>query len=222
MKILTIIPARSGSKGIPHKNKYNLFGKPLFVHSIDHARGSIYAKHMKIFVSTDSEQYADIARENGIDVPFLRPQNISGDYATDIEFIVHTLDEYKKVGYVPDYVLHLRPTQPMRTSKMIDDAIKTFIVNNEYTSLRSVIPFNKTPFKMYTIDGEDLKPLYPNLCEMPRQKLEQCYIHNGYIDIYKPNVVYTGSLLGNKPYPYVMEEKHNVDIDSYEDIKTIT
>ena len=164
MKILTIIPARSGSKGILHKNKYNLFGKPLFMHSVDHARGSIYAKHMKIFVSTDSEEYTGIARENGIEVPFLRPQNISGDYATDIEFIIHALDEYKKVGYVPDYILHLRPTQPLRTSEMIDDAIKTFIVNNEYTSLRSVIPFNKTPFKMYTVDGEDLKPLYPNLC----------------------------------------------------------
>lgn len=221
MKILVIIPARSGSKGIIDKNKLNILGKPLFIHSVDHARNSVYAEYMKIFVSTDSPEYADIARKNGVEVPFLRPKEISGDYATDIEFILHTLEEYKKIGYIPEYILHLRPTQPLRTSEMVDDAIKTFIVNNEYTSLRSIIPCKKTPFKMYTIEDEDLKPLYPNLCEMPRQNLKQCYIHNGYIDIYKPNVVYTGSLLGNKPYPFVMEEKHNIDIDNYEDIKSI-
>jgi CMP-N,N'-diacetyllegionaminic acid synthase len=218
MKILTIIPARSGSKGIPDKNIHEFRGDPLFTHSIRHAKESKYVKSMRIFVSTDSEKYAHIAKQYGAEVPILRPKELAQDDSIDSEFILHALDVYSHLGYEPDILLQLRPTQPMRTPKMIDDCIETLMSNETYTSLRTVIPVKKTPFKMYTMESGILKPLYPSLCEMPRQKLKPCYLHNGYIDIYKPDVIRRGELLGETPYPFIMGEEDDVDIDELGDI----
>ena len=87
MKILCIIPARSGSKGIPHKNIKNLCGKPLLSWSIEQAQKSKH--YMRIIVTTDSEEYAEIARKYGAETPFIRPKEISQDLSTDLEFIQH-------------------------------------------------------------------------------------------------------------------------------------
>ena len=87
MKILCLIPARSGSKGIKHKNIRNLSGKPLMAWSIEQAKNSKHS--MRIIVTTDSEEYAKIARDYGAETPFLRPSKISQDLSTDLEFIKH-------------------------------------------------------------------------------------------------------------------------------------
>lgn len=216
--ILCIIPARSGSKGISDKNIKELFGKPLLAHSIDQAKQSKYIKNMKIIVSTDSEKYASIAKKYGAEVPFLRPQEISGDLATDDQFICHALENLKENF---DLVLQLRPTQPLRSTEDIDKCLDVMIKNNSYSSLRTVIPLEKSAFKMYTINNETLVPLFPSHCNLPRQQLEQCYLHNGYIDIVRASVIKnTGSLIGNKIYPYVMNMNKNVDIDNPDDWPT--
>jgi CMP-N,N'-diacetyllegionaminic acid synthase len=234
MKILVIIPARSGSKGIPHKNIKNFKGLPLLVHSINQAKSSNYYNNdkyeMKIHVSTDSKEYAKIAIDAGADVPFLRPDEISQDYSIDYEFIKFTLDEYKKQDYEPNIILQLRPTQPCRKVEDINNCLDIFIDNFEkYDSLRTVVPFEKSPFKMYILsnDKSELYPLFKEFgttdnkliepFNMGRQYLPQAYLHNGYIDIIKTNIVDTGTISGSKIYPYVMTPDDTIDIDTEED-----
>ena len=96
IKILCIIPARSGSKVIQDKNIMNFRGKPLLSWSIEQAKKSKYSKNIKIIVSTDSEKYAEISKNYGAEVPFIRPKNISGDTSSDFECIKHCVDWLKK------------------------------------------------------------------------------------------------------------------------------
>ena len=180
IKILCIIPARSGSKGLPHKNIMDFKGKPLLSWSIEQAQQCKYS--MKIIVSTDSEKYAEISRQYGAEVPFLRPANISGDISTDYECIKHCVDWLKEnEKYEPDIILHLRPTQPYRKIEHINKAIELFISKRQtYDSLRSVIPIEKSPYKMYSINNEELEPLFNEVNNIKepynqaRQLLPQC------------------------------------------------
>lgn len=224
-KILCLIPARSGSKSLPHKNIKFFNGKPLLAWSIIQAKQSKY--NMRIIVSTDSIQYADIAKKYDAETPFLRPDEISGDQSTDLECFQHTLNwlEHNE-NYIPDIVLHLRPTQPLRKVKDIDECLDIFIENFEkYESLRSVVEFEKSPYKMYQIDkyNKQLKPLFKNTCGFTepfnqcRQCLNPSYIHNGYIDIMKPSLLKDGLLSGDKIYPYLMDKSETHDIDTWED-----
>jgi N-acylneuraminate cytidylyltransferase len=220
-KILCIIPARSGSKGIPHKNIKEYNGKPLLGWSIVQAKESKYVSRMRIIVSTDSMEYKQVALEYGAEVPFLRPSEIAQDLSPCSYFIKHTLDWLsEKENYVPDVVIHLRPTQPMRKTEDIDKCLDIFLNNmTEYDSLRTVIPLDKTPYKTYSIEDNILIPLVPayNGISEPfnqaRQIFPQCYIHNGYIDIIKASIVTEDIISGTKIYPYVMspEDKHDID-----------
>ena len=165
MNILCIIPARSGSKGIPDKNIKKFHGKPLLAWTIIQAIKCKYK--MKIIVSTDSNKYADIAKEYGAEVPFLRPKEISEDLSTDLEFIKYTSETLELLHkYKSDIILQLRPVTPNRSVKMINNCLDTFIKNfEEYDSLRTVIKSEKSPYKMYSIDKENniLKPLFDNI-----------------------------------------------------------
>ncbi|RZD39237.1 MAG: acylneuraminate cytidylyltransferase [Methanobacteriota archaeon] len=222
-KILCLIPARSGSKGIPDKNIKEFNGKPLLVWSIEQAQKS---KHkMRIIVSTDSEEYAEISRQYGAETPFIRPKEISEDLSTDYEFIKHALNYLKQnETYTPNIVLQLRPTQPCRKVSTIDECLDIFISNmDKYDSLRTVVPFEKSPFKMYTILNNNLKPLFNKVNEIDepfnqcRQVLPQSYLHNGYIDIFKASIVNYGTISGNNIYPYVMDKNDTIDIDYMDD-----
>lgn len=222
-QILCLIPARCGSKGIPDKNIKEFNGKPLISWSIEQAQKS---KHdMRIIVSTDSEKYAEIARNYGAETPFIRPKEISGDLSTDYEFIEHALNYLKQTeNYIPDIVLQLRPTQPCRKVSTIDECLDIFISNMDiYDSLRTVVPFEKSPFKMYTILNNNLKPLFNKVNEIDepfnqcRQVLPQSYLHNGYIDIFKASIVSYGTISGNNIYPYVMDKNDTIDIDYMDD-----
>ena len=229
VKILCLIPARSGSKGLYNKNIKKLNNKPLLSWSIEQAKKTEYFKNgdMKVIVSTDSEEYKQIAIKWGSEVPFLRPKEISQDLSTDYEFINHAINWLKiNQNYIPDIILHLRPTQPHRKIEDINKCLKIFIENiNDFDSLRTVIPFEKSPYKMYTIDNTNLKPLFNkvNSIKEPfnqcRQILPQAYLHNGYIDIYKTSVIKNGILSGKKIYPYIMSKKDTIDIDTEEDWK---
>ena len=224
LEILCIIPARSGSKGIIDKNIIDYNGKPLLSWSIIQAKNSKYK--MKIIVSTDSEKYKKIAIEYGAEVPFLRPPEISQDLSTDFECINHCVKWLEKnENYKSDIILHLRPTSPNRSVTLIDDCLDNFIKNrSNYDSLRSVIPFDKSPFKMYKIANDHLLPLFrtiDNIYEpynQARQILPQCYLHNGYVDILNTNILQYSTISGNKILPYLMNEEHNIDIDNPKDL----
>ena len=224
IKILCIIPARSGSKGLPHKNIMDFKGKPLLSWSIEQAQQCKYS--MKIIVSTDSEKYAEISRQYGAEVPFLRPANISGDISTDYECIKHCVDWLKEnEKYEPDIILHLRPTQPYRKIEHINKAIELFISKRQtYDSLRSVIPIEKSPYKMYSINNEELEPLFNEVNNIKepynqaRQLLPQCYLHNGYIDILNTEILKHNTISGKRIYPFIMDMNNNIDIDEEKDI----
>ena len=133
-------------------------------------------------------------------------------------FIKHALkwlDENEK--YNPDYILHLRPTQPCRKKGLIDDCLNKFI-GSEFDSLRTVIPTIKTPYKMYTKNESELVPLFNNVSGRPepynmgRQYLPKTYLHNGYVDIIKSDLLKTDRLSG-KILAYEMGEQDNIDID---------
>lgn len=231
--ILCIIPARSGSKGIPHKNIKLLKGKPMIYYSIDQALNCKYK--MRIIVTTDSEEYRQLILKEynkKVDIPFLRPKEISGDLSTDKEFIIHCLDYLRKEKYESDFIVQLRPTYPLRKMEILNDTIEKFINNrNKYDSLRTVIPIEKSPYKMYRINNNILKPLFKEvenkrkIIKEPynecRQTLPDIYLHNGYIDILNTDIVENNTISGDNIFPYVMSKNDYHDIDNIEDFNII-
>lgn len=226
MYVLALIPARGGSKGIKMKNIKEFRGKPLIYWSIKLALDCKVVN--RVIVSTDNKNIKRVAEECGADVPFLRPKEISGDLSTDYEFIKHCLDYLKENGEdEPDIIVQLRPTYPTRKLEILNETLDIFIKNlDKYDSLRTVYEMEKSPYKMYNIKDGELKPLFKevkgikepyNQC---RQLLPRTYIHNGYIDLIKTEIVEKkGSITGDRIYPYLMSKEEYHDIDTEEDWK---
>lgn len=224
MKILALIPARSGSKSIPHKNVRLIAGKPLLAYSIEHSLASKLIN--RTIVSTDSTTYADIARSYGAEVPFLRPFEISQDSSTDLEVFTHALQWLaEEEGYVPDICVHLRPTCPIRRIEDIDKVIQILLESPDIDSVRSVVHSPDTPFKMWFRDKDgllapvvetDIKDAY----NLPRQILPQAFLQNASIDAVRASVIMgKKSMTGDIIYGYLMEE--NFDIDNMEQLRRI-
>lgn len=219
--ILALIPARSGSKSIPDKNIRMVAGKPLLVHSIEHA----HASHLidRVIVSTDSPRYADIARAAGAEVPFLRPAALSGDHSTDLEVFTHALQWLEEHEHaLPEACVHLRPTFPIRSVADIDAVLRVLLENPAYDSVRSIVPAPHTPFKMW-FKGEDnlLRPVvqsqFRDAHNLPRQLLPQAYLQNACIDVVRTSVILEKrSMTGDTIYGYRMAQ--NFDIDTEGDI----
>tara|TARA_B100001057_G_scaffold416256_1_gene434180 strand:+ start:312 stop:1043 length:732 start_codon:yes stop_codon:yes gene_type:complete len=221
MKIIAFIPARSGSKGVPHKNIRKLGELPVIAYSI------LIAKMVKeidrVIVSTDIEEYALIAKEFGAEVPFLRPKKISGDKSTDLDTFKHCLNWLEEnENYKPELILHFRPSTPLRSPLIIKDALNT-IINNPSTSLRSAHKAPESPFKWFLKDEEGyFKGLLDNLdsekVNMPRQIFPDVYIPNGYVDIIKTDtIIEQGTLHGDKML--VFESPLCYEIDTEEDFR---
>ena len=127
-KILAIIPARGGSKGIPHKNIYPLYNRPLIEYTIEAAIKS--NRFDDVIVSTDDEEIATASKKAGASVPFMRPENISGDHAKTIDVILHAIDYLNLIGKNYDIVVLLQATSPLRNSDDIKKALDFFIKND--------------------------------------------------------------------------------------------
>ena len=152
MEVLAIIPARSGSKSVIDKNIRIVAGKPMLAWSIEHAKASRLIN--RVIVSTDSEKYADIAREYGAEVPFIRPEEYATDTALDIDVFRHALNWLaENEGYHPDIVVQLRPTYPKRNPKDIDAMIEMLANASEADSVRSVALAGEVPYKMWVLPG---------------------------------------------------------------------
>ena len=230
MNIVAVIPARAGSKSVPHKNIRLIGGKPMLAHSISHAQASQYIN--RVIVSTDSEQYAEIAREYGAEVPFLRPAEYATDTALDYDVFYHALTWLKEEeGYEADVVVQLRPTYPIRDVKDIDNMIQMLLDNPEADSVRSMAKATEIPYKMWLCKAtEDLsqgmrvEPLIkeiPECYNMPRQQLPTVYYQNACIDVFRPNVVLEKhSMSGDVILGYEMAD--NFDIDTEEEFAKAT
>lgn len=224
-EILAIIPARSGSKSVVDKNIRIIDGKPMLAYSIEHALKSRYIG--RVIVSTDSEKYADIAREYGAEVPFLRPAEYATDTALDIDVFEHALRFLQeKENYVPKLVVQLRPTYPIRNVDDIDAMIEYMQANPEVDSLRCVAPATEIPYKMWLLDdfaegfakASPLMTDIPECYNMPRQQLPKAYYQNACIDIMRSEVILNEhSMSGKNIAAYVMKE--NFDIDTEEEFK---
>lgn len=209
--ILALIPARGGSKGIPHKNIIMVAGKPLIAYSIEQALASRYIT--RTIVSTDDAEIAEVARRFGAEVPFTRPSEFAQDLSPDIDVFRHALEWLRdREGYICELVVHLRPTGPVRRVELIDEAIETMLNHPEADSLRSVSWPVQTPYKMWRIEDGYLQPLLhvEGMVEpycMPRQRLPEVYWQNGYVDIVRPYVVLElGMMCGHKILPFVVHE----------------
>jgi len=223
MKIISIIPARSGSKRVKNKNIRKLIGLPLLAHTIKH---SLYSKLInRTIVSTDSNKYAKIAKKYGAEVPFLRPKNISGDRSTDLECFKHCINFLKREeNYIPDIIVHLRVTYPIRENNIIDNCIKLFLKKKNYHSLRTISksedPIEKMWYKKK--DNSIFNPITKNTQNhsIADQSLPQTYHQNNCVDLLRvKNTILKNKIAGTKILGYEMS--HNFDIDYPEDLKKI-
>lgn len=217
-RILAIIPARAGSKGIKNKNIIDLKGKPLIAYSIEAAKESKYID--QIIVSTDGVEIAKVAQEWGVDVPFLRPDYLASDTAKTIDAMMHCIETLKNMGKEYDYVVLLQPTQPLRTSKHIDEAIE-LIIKSQEDSLVSVSKVKDHPILIRTLTEEGYtKNLLNTSSTQRRQDFPDFYKVNGAIYINKLNENFNlETSLNDNKLAYVMEEKYDIDIDELLDLE---
>jgi len=220
-KTCAIIPARKGSKKIKNKNIRLLNGHPLIAYSIAAAKLSPLIE--QTIVTTDSENIAEIAIKYGAEVPFLRPENLALDYSTDMEFFQHFIDYNKKNNIeVPEYLVHLRPTTPLRDLQVLNSGIKLVLNHPEASSLRSVNPTSVCPYKIFKMEGIFMKDLFPNEIDseyynLPRQVFPEMFDPNGYVDVVRYSTIQTGMLHGKKMIGFVTVKCP--DIDEEEDFE---
>ena len=214
--VLALIPARAGSKSIPHKNIQPLAGKPMLAWSIGHALAS--TRITRTIVSTDSPMYAQIAREFGAETPFLRPAEFAGDQSTDLEVFAHALNWLREhEGYAPEIVVHLRPTHPIRRVEDIDAMIDLLQNDPGADSVRSVAPAPDTPYKMWSLGADGrLTPVIPTDIpepyNLPRQVLPPVYLQNASIDVTRARTITRlHSMTGRVIRGYVMERSYDID-----------
>ena len=221
-KVAALIPARSGSKGIKNKNLYPLCGYPLIAYSI--AVASLSTHIDRVIVSTDSPEYAAVAKQYGAEVPFLRPKQLAGDHARDIEFVEHAIQWlYDNESSIPGYFVHLRPTNPIRSAEIIDQAVVTFQNSMDATSLRSAHRASHTPYKWFrkTDDGFYYRSILDGLSNdeinNPRQGFQDVFEPDGYVDILNTEyIVRSGLMHGDKMVAF--ESPDGFDIDTVEDL----
>ena len=188
-KILALITARGGSKGLPGKNTRVLGDRPLIAWSIDAAHG---ARHIaRTIVSTDDNAIADVARKHGAEVPCLRPAALAQDNSPHIDVVLHTLDALKSIDeYVPDALMLLQPTSPFRTSADIDSAVELARTKNA-PAVVSVVETHDHPFLARRLDGGGrMSPFVPCDLGYPRrQDLPPAYALNGAIYLCRVDIL---------------------------------
>lgn len=219
MEILAIIPARGGSKGLPKKNTRILNKHPLLAYSILAAQQSKLIT--RIITDSDSEEIISVAKKYNCETPFIRPAEFSGDTSTDMEVFSHALKWLKQnEKYVPDFVIQLRPTSPVRPKGLIDACIRK-LLETDADSLRVVTQSAITPYKMWNLSA-DKKYLVPLLkienvdepYNLPRQKLPLVYWQAGTADVIRTKTITKKkSMSGEKIIPYIIENKFALDID---------
>lgn len=219
--ILTVIPARGGSKSIPRKNIKYFRGFPLIKYSIDYSLESSLIE--RTLVSTDDQEIAEVSQRLGADVPFLRPANLAEDDVQDFPVFEHALINaeqiYKKQF---DLIILLRPTSPLRPKGLIEKGIEALSKNKQASSLRSVTVSSQHPYRQWYKDGDFIRGFIENSdniepYNLPRQKLQKLFFQSGDIEIIKRETIMNGSISGENVIPLVIDQKDAHDIDSYSD-----
>ena len=214
-RVLAVIPARGGSKGIPGKNIKMIAGKPLIAYTILAARGSKYIDD--VIVSTDSSEIAVVSGTFGAEVPFMRPESISGDRSKSIEAEVHAVEWLKERGREYDAVVYLQPTSPLRRSEEIDGAVEEFYSHGEL-GLASVCRVSENPVLTRRMDDSGvLHPLLPISSTVRRQDMPEFWHIDGAIYVNRTSDLNLDTSLNDNPIGFVMPEMRSVDIDNLDD-----
>ena len=217
-KIFGIITARKNSKGIKNKNVYKIKGKPLIEFTLTEAKKSKLLT--KLILTTDDEKIIKLSNKFTLDKIIKRKKSLAKNNSSSIDVIIDVLKKIKKAE--PDYIMLLQPTSPLRKAIDIDNAIKSIIKNKKYHSLVSVVKVeNFQLYKSHKIKKNFLVPLFPNKVHLPRQKLENIYKSNGSIYISKTKTFLKKKTFFYKTFPYIMNSKSSLDIDTKEDIKLL-
>ena len=220
--VVALVPARSGSKGLPHKNVRMLGGRPLIEWSVAAALRASSVD--RVIVSTDSEEYAQVAFKAGAEVPFIRPLELAYDDSLDIGFVMHAMDWLKDRGEEPDLVVHLRPTTPFRAPDRLDEAVLRLRDHGIATALRSVHEMSTTAYKSMEITVDGVLRQVGNqgtdldMANGPRQGFPVTYLANGYVDVLSTAFIRSSNLLhGSHVLPFVTPLAFEVDtFDDFE------
>lgn len=214
-RILALIPARGGSKGIPQKNVKLLHGHPLIAYTVAAGFNSSYIDD--VVVTTDSEEIAEVARRYGAKVPFMRPAELATDTSKSIEAIMHALAALSDLGCRYDSIVLLQPTSPLRSAKEIDGAIETFY-SHGCLGVASVSEVSENPVLTRRIDSEGvLHPLLPIDSTVRRQDMPKFYHVNGAIYINKTSSISLNTSLNDNPIAYRISADSSIDIDCIND-----
>ena len=223
MTIVALVTARSGSKSVVDKNIREIGGKSLLEWSV---RAGLEASLIsQVFISTDSEKYAEIAKNCGATVPFIRPTGFATDTATDSDVFSHFISNLD-IGGSLSGIVHLRPTSPFRDPKIINQAIEFYQERRaDITSLRSVQEMPESAYKSFELDREGfLRPLLTTgtmeIANLPRQSFPKTYAANGYVDVIDPRrFAASNSLHGGRVLAF--SSPSIVEVDSGRDLELL-
>jgi CMP-N,N'-diacetyllegionaminic acid synthase len=218
VRVLGVIPARGGSKGIPGKNLVVVGGRPLICHTFDAARAS--RTLTRIVLSTDDEQIAQLGRAEGIEVPFIRPAALAADDTPMLDVLRHAI---AAVGSRPEIVVLLQPTSPLRRSEHIDAAVST-LEESGADSVVSVVavPHQFTPGSLLQLDAGRLVSLTGQATAARRQDKPVLYARNGpAVLVTRTTVLESGSLYGSDSRPFLMSREDSIDVDEPFDLEMV-
>ena len=221
MKIYAIIPARGGSKGVPGKNVKLLNGKPLIAWTIEAAK--TVPEISKVIVNTDDPEIAKVAEKYGAEI-FHRPKELAGDLTLDLPVFRHHLETLKSKNDLPDMVVDLRATAPLRGPARIKQGIDLLLRlgQNGASSVRAVSKAAKHPYKMWKLEGDFIKPFLDEKqtglkepYNAPRQILPSVYQNNGCVNVFwTDTILKEDSMTGRKIAGFAMEDWESVNIDT--------
>lgn len=223
-KVLAVIPARGGSKGVVRKNIRPICGKPLIAYTIETAQAARHLLHRAI-VSTDDSEIAAVAREYGAEVPFMRPAELAGDRVPTLPVLQHAVASIEVLDDVKlDWVLLLQPTAPLRVLEDIEASLKLACGNSCDSVISVVQVFAEHPILMKRIEENQLLPYCIEEKEGTRRQDYQppAYMRNGAIYLTRRDVVMEEhSIWGQAIRPYVMPPERSVSIDNELELKLI-
>ncbi len=221
-KVVAVIPARGGSKGIPKKNIVNICGKPLISYTIKSATRSRYID--RVIVSTDDSNIAKVAEACGAEVPFMRPGRLSGDTTHTPPVIVHAVKFIESQGYDADIVITLQPTSPLRQARQIDEAIEK-LYNSSIDAVVSVKQAEYPPYWMLKMKRSRAIPFINNgrnYFKKERQQLPKTYQLNGAIYATRKAALFKEkAVISKKCGVIVMDRRTSMDIDTPEDLERV-
>lgn len=218
-RILAVIPARGGSKGLPGKNIRPFSGKPLIAWTIMRASASRYLD--KVIVSTDDLKISEAACKYGAEAPFLRPKKLATSSAKIVDVLIHALDFFEKKGSKFDIIMLLQPTSPLRKTEDMDEAIKLLFLQNAQ-AIVSVCPVEHHPLwsNILMRDGRMKNFVIQNTANKNRQELPEYYRINGAVYLaYSSFLRRHKNFITNRTYAYKMPQARSVDIDTELDFK---